>query len=46
MSILEFMKQYGIEDKCISVLALQRWPNGFMYPSCENKNYFILKEKR
>ena len=46
MSIPEFMKQYGTEDKCISALESQRWPNGFICPSCGNKNYCILKTKR
>ena len=32
MSIPEFMKQYGTEDKCISALESQRWPNGFTCP--------------
>ena len=46
ISIPEFMKQYGTEDKCISALESQRWPNGFICLSCGNKNYCILKTKR
>lgn len=45
MSIPDFMKQYGSEEKCRSALFSIRWPNGFRCPKCGNKTYYEIKKR-
>ena len=35
-SLVQFMDEYGTEDKCREALFRWRWPNGFVCPRCEH----------
>jgi hypothetical protein len=34
LSMAEFIRQYGSEERCLAALELARWPNGFVCPHC------------
>lgn len=34
-----FATLYGTEDRCRAVVAIWRWPNGFVCPACGGINY-------
>ncbi len=34
LSLNEFLRHYGTEEQCYSVLYAWRWPNGFICPNC------------
>jgi ribosomal protein L37AE/L43A len=39
MPLGEFMRRYGTEEACERELAEQRWPQGFVCPSCGSREY-------
>jgi ribosomal protein L37AE/L43A len=39
MSLGEFMRRYGTEEECERELESQRWPQGFVCPSCGSREY-------
>lgn len=45
MSLQDFMKQYGTEEKCRNTLFKLRWPNSFECPSCGNKTYCEIHDR-
>ena len=38
-SLVQFMDEYGSEEKCTEALFRWRWPNGFLCPRCEHSGY-------
>ena len=34
LSMVQFMDQYGTEEKCHAAVVALRWPNGFVCPGC------------
>src|SRR5271169_2658352 len=43
--LLEFMAQFGTEDRCIVHLAGLRWPGGYVCASCGGPEAWRLKER-
>lgn len=43
MSLEEFHKKYGTENKCIKVVEGIRWPEGFECDRCSNNTYYKVK---
>ena len=39
MSLGEFLRRYGTEEGCERELEAQRWPQGFVCPSCGSREY-------
>ena len=39
-SLVQFMDEYGSEEKCTQALFRWRWPNGFVCPRCEHTGYW------
>ena len=39
-SLVQFMDEYGSEEKCTEALFRWRWPNGFVCPRCEDTGYW------
>ena len=39
-SLVQFMDEYGSEDKCTQALFRWRWPNGFVCPRCEHTGHW------
>ena len=39
-SLVQFMDEYGTEDKCTQALFRWRWPNGFVCPRCEHTGHW------
>ena len=38
-SLVQFMDEYGTEEKCTEALFRWRWPNGFVCPRCEHTGH-------
>ena len=45
-SLLEFQHQFSDEAACAAYLAKQRWPEGFVCPSCGGKRGWALETKQ
>ena len=39
-SLVQFMDEYGSEEKCTEALFRWRWPNGFVCPRCEHTGHW------
>ena len=39
-SLVQFMDEYGTEEKCTQALFLWRWPNGFVCTRCEHTGHW------
>ena len=39
-SLVQFMDDYGTEEKCTQALFRWRWPNGFVCPRCEHSGHW------
>ena len=39
-SLVQFMDDYGTEEKCTQALFRWRWPNGFVCPRCEHTRHW------
>ena len=39
-SLVQFMDEYGTEEKCTEALFRWRWPNGFVCPRCEHSGHW------
>jgi hypothetical protein len=46
MSFLEFTRLYGTEEGCERELEAQRWPQGFVCPSCAGREYSNFRRGR
>jgi len=46
ISLLQWQKCYGTEKACASAIAKYRWPNGFICPSCGNKNAWYIASRK
>jgi len=45
MTFDEFIKQFSTEEQCRDYLYKLRWPDGFVYPKCNSKEYRTLNDK-
>lgn len=45
LSMAEFMKNYGTEEKCHAALVVSRWPDGFVCPNCGETSHSIFERK-
>lgn len=43
LSLSEFLDNYGDESQCEYALEKARWPNGFICPKCNGKNYTTFR---
>jgi len=41
----EFLAQFKSEDDCWNYIFEIRWPNGFICPKCNSKNYWLTEKK-
>ena len=39
-SLVQFMDDYGTEEKCTQAVFRWRWPNGFVCPRCEHTGHW------
>lgn len=46
ISLNEFLKQYGTEEKCFDALFAWRWPDGFRCPHCGHNKYCQLSHRK
>lgn len=46
MSLGEFMRRYGTEEDCEREVEAQRWPQGFVCPSCGSREYSNFRRGR
>jgi Zn ribbon nucleic-acid-binding protein len=46
LSMFDFLKRYGTEDKCELALAASRWPQGWVCPRCECKAAYTFRRGR
>ncbi len=46
MSLGEFLQRYGTEEDCERELEAQRWPEGFVCPSCGGREYCNFRRGR
>jgi transposase-like protein len=46
MSLGEFVRRYGTEEACELELEAQRWPQGFVCPSCGSREYSNFRRGR
>jgi len=46
MNLLEFQKRFQAEEDCRRKLFELRWPDGFVCPRCEGKQYYDLPKRR
>ena len=44
-SLVQFMDEYGTEDKCREALFRWRWPNGFVCPRCEHTGHCLVQSR-
>ena len=44
-SLVQFMDEYGTEDKCREALFRRRWPNGFVCPRCEHTGHCLVQSR-
>jgi hypothetical protein len=45
-SLIEFQKSFPDEEACAKHLGEQRWPDGFMCPSCgHGEQWYLVKRK-
>ena len=44
-SLVQFMDEYGSEEKCTEALFRWRWPNGFVCPRCEHTGHCRHKSR-
>ena len=45
-SLVQFMDEYGTEDKCREAPFRWRWPNGFVCPRCEHTGHCLVQNRR
>src|SRR5208283_5837633 len=41
----EFGRQYGTEEQCRAVVVASRWPDGFVCPGCDGRQYSLVKTR-
>ena len=46
LSFGEFVRRYGTEEGCERELESQRWPEGFVCPSCGSQEYSNFRRER
>ena len=45
LSMVQFMEQYGTEEKCHAAAVALRWPNGFVCPECGETRHCTFERK-
>jgi len=45
-SLIDFMEEFGTEEKCQNALFNSRWPEGYCCPECGSASYCTLKVRR
>ena len=45
LSMAEFLKRYGTEEKCHAAAVVLRWPNGFVCPEYGETRHFTFEHK-
>ena len=46
MSLMEFEKSFGSEEKCEAYLMQKRWKDGFVCPHCQHREYYYLQTRK
>ena len=42
----DFMERYAKEEQCLNAVFVQRWPRGFICPSCGSSSYCRVRKSR
>jgi transposase-like protein len=45
LSMAEFQRRFGTEEKCAEALFASRWPKGFVCPECGSLAYCVLAKR-
>jgi transposase-like protein len=45
MSLMEFEKSFGTEEKCAAYLMQKRWKDGFICPKCQHSEYYYIQTR-
>jgi transposase-like protein len=45
MTLMEFEKLLGTEEKCEAYLMQKRWKDGFICPHCQDNNYYYIQTR-
>lgn len=45
-SITDFQSRFATEEACLKYMIDSRWPDGFVCPSCQGKEYYSLPKRR
>jgi len=45
LSMVEFMRRYGTQEKCHAAVVAQRWPDGFVCPECGESRHCTFERK-
>lgn len=45
MSLMEFEKAFGTEEKCAGYVMRKRWKDGFICPKCQNCKYYYIQTR-
>lgn len=45
LSMVEFQRRHGTEEKCAEALFASRWPKGFVCPECGGPAYCLLAKR-
>jgi len=46
LTLSEFISKYSTIEACLDAIIVNRWPNGFVCPKCQNKGGNRLKNRR
>jgi transposase-like protein len=45
LSLMEFEKLFGTEEKCAAYLMQKRWNDGFICPKCQHSKYYFIQTR-
>lgn len=46
LSLIQFQKNFGTEEDCVSYMMHKRWKDGFSCPKCSHNQYYFVKTRK
>lgn len=46
MSLIQFEKTFGTEEKCAAYFMSKRWKDGFCCPKCQSRDYYFIQTRK
>jgi transposase-like protein len=46
MSLMQFEKTFGTEEKCAAYFMSKRWKDGFCCPECQSRDYYFIQTRK